>query len=519
MTSFMDNDQVLKSVIRSLHTIGAVVEVTWREYEGDSLVEKYFVVANPKWLADLLRSVVTVGGSVVRNGLIGKKQLIALWSGQYQCAAEPLVHLMSQLDVMVSVEDGEQFLIPCMLPDTKPDNVSLTCPDPRWTFRRSYFMTDEKAVPIGVMGKVIAISMRWGRIVTAWRDGCVVAKDDVWYSVRRQRVRQRVDGSGRSFMTDAVHVIMSANRAESSSSARSSFLRFRQLISNVLCEFYHVPHVEVIPMDDECADWTTLDDVLFALKSKKCMVTSHLGEQRRVDTLCSDLRVESMVVNIPAGNIRISGEIGRGSFGVVMKGELLPSPGDDFDVPSHLARKKKSKKESKKKKKKKAIPVAVKMIEEPSSHRDGSAEKRQSDKGTLLSTNWEIYLMSTIQHPNVVQLYGVCVEKPSPWLIMELMNGGDLLTALTDPLLVAKSLDHFWLAYDRKYSETLLQGAFSVSMGEFATQIDALRSSVRSSGSEELSGCCEQFLESAERHLNERTKDSFLALTSLKKRV
>jgi hypothetical protein len=518
MTSFIDNDQVLKSVIRSLHTIGAVVEVTWHEYEGDSLVEKYFVVGNPKWLADLLKSVVTVGGSVVRNGLIAKRQLIALWSGQYQCAAEPLVQLMSQLDVMVSVDDDDQYLIPCMLPDTKPDNVPLTCSDPRWIFRRSYFMTDEKTVPIGVMGKVISISMRWGRVVTAWRDGCVVAKDDVWYSVRRQRVRQRVDSSGRSFMTDAVHIVMSANRAESSSAARSSFVRFRQLISNVLCEFYHVTHVEVIPMDDECADWATMDDVLFALKSKKCMVTSHLGEQRRVDTLCSDLRVESMVANIPAGNIRIFDEIGRGSFGVVMRGEFLPSPGDELEVPSHLARKSKSKKE-KKKKKKKAIPVAVKIMEAPSAHRDGSAERRQAEKASLLSTNWEIYLMSTIQHPNVVQLYGVCVEKTSPWLVMELMNGGDLLAALTDPLGVSKMTENFWVVFNRKYSDILLLSHSSVSLSDFGSQIDALRSSVRLSGSEELCSCCEQFLESAERHLNERTKDSYMALTSLKKKV
>ena len=297
MLPFIGNEDSLKMIIRSLHTIGAIVEVKWYEYKGDDLKERAYVVTDPKWLADLMKSVVTIGGSVVKCGVISKKQLLSLFSKQFQCDLETLIRLMCQLDVTVEMDEGERYLVPCMLADTKADNVTLKCKNPRWTFRRSYFISDGKSVPVGVMGKVIAISMRWGRVVSAWKDGCVVTRDDVWYSVRRNWVhipKKRVGSVSFAPMTDGVHIVMSSNSDGSTSESRVSFVRFRQLISNVLCEFYHVTSSEVIPTDDDCDDWCTLDEMAAAIKEKNCVVTTHKGEQKRIDTLCCDLRADAV---------------------------------------------------------------------------------------------------------------------------------------------------------------------------------------------------------------------------------
>ena len=102
----------MRTVVRSLHFIDAVVEIKWLEYEGDALVERVYVIGNPKWLADLLRTIVTVCGGAVKNGVTTRKQLIGLWS-QFKCETEQLIQLMGQLDVMVPLEEeGERFLIP-----------------------------------------------------------------------------------------------------------------------------------------------------------------------------------------------------------------------------------------------------------------------------------------------------------------------------------------------------------------------------------------------------------------------
>ena len=91
----------------------------------------------------------------------------------------------------------------------------------------------------------------------------------VCYSVRQQRIDRGTDG---------VHILMSSPEGALSFS-RSSFMHFRLSISNVLSEFYHILHLEVIPLDDECTDWCTVEDVIVSLKKKVSHVNSHSGER------------------------------------------------------------------------------------------------------------------------------------------------------------------------------------------------------------------------------------------------
>ncbi len=90
MLKFIEREDLLQAVIHCLLVNGANVEIKWLEYQGNNLAERIFVVSNPKWLADLLKTVVTVGGGIVKNELISRKQLIGLWS-HLECEKEPLI--------------------------------------------------------------------------------------------------------------------------------------------------------------------------------------------------------------------------------------------------------------------------------------------------------------------------------------------------------------------------------------------------------------------------------------------
>jgi hypothetical protein len=460
MLSFIEKEDILKTVIRSLHTIGAIVEISWLEYEGDSLVEKFFIISNPKWLADLFCTIVTVGGGIVKNGFISRRQLVSLWK-QYECDTEPLIQLMEQLDIMVRLDEN-QFLIPCMLPDTVSETLSFSCKNPRWTFRRSYFMSEEKAVPIGVIGKMIAHSLRWGCVQTIWKEGCIVVKDEICYSVRRQRVRENTS-NGQSRVVDAIHILMSSPQRDSSA-ARTTFMHFRQSISNVLKEFYHISYLEVIPIDDECHDWFTHDDAIEAIRKKSPWITSHSGAEKRVDAFCSDLRVEAMVTNIPISSLNLFEDLGKGAYGVVKRGEVIPFRGFDLGLDGKG-----------KEKEGETIEVAVKILKDIGS--DSSGEK-SNEIHALVSTNWEIFLMSSIRHVNVVRLLGVCVESNTPLLVMELMKGGDLFVALTDPSHLVKNIEKFSKSFDFEYKKAVFGGSPLQMREALQNEIILLRRSV-----------------------------------------
>ena len=464
MMGFIENEDLLKTVIHSLHVIGVIVEIKWSEYEGDVLVEKVFVIGNPKWLSDLLRTIVTVSGGGVKNGLISRKQLIGLWS-QLKCDVEPLIQLMNQLDIMVRLGDGEEFLIPCMLPDSISQNGSeFVCSNSHWIFRRSYLMCEGKAIPIGVIGKMIAVSMRWGQVKSVWKEGCVVMKDDVWYSVRRQRVKQN-NGNGTMSVVDGIHILMSSMIGNDSTFCQKSFRHFRQCLSNVLCEFYHIKHIEVIPIDDECSDWCCVDDVMKSIHEKVCWVTSQNGEKKRVDALCCDLRVEEFVMKISSSDIKLYEILGRGAFGTVQRGEVI----------CHNRREKEKEKESENESEREILEVAVKVLEKKDEEKKESEGNLQNEKESekdenvdikdIVSTNWEMYLMSSIDHVNVVKLIGVCVEEKTPWIVMELMKGGDLYTSLTDPSKLKNPLGKFVKSFQIEYNKVVL-GNSSLTMRE-----------------------------------------------------
>ena len=59
--------------------------------------------------------------------------------------------------------------------------------------------------------------------------------------------------------------------------------------------------------------------------------------------------------------------------------------------------------------------------------------------------------MSCISHVNVIQLEGICIEKESPWIVMELLKGEDFYTALTDPFHLDQVLSNFLSSFDVAY--------------------------------------------------------------------
>mmetsp|Transcript_10404 Transcript_10404/g.26180 ORF Transcript_10404/g.26180 Transcript_10404/m.26180 type:complete len:295 (+) Transcript_10404:207-1091(+) len=67
---------------------------------------------------------------------------------------------------------------------------------------------------------------------------------------------------------------------------------------------------------------------------------------------------------------------------------------------------------------------------------DHSAASKPNDKATmdqLREFRWEVWLMSAVQHPNMVKLVGYSVS-PAASILMEVVHGGELYKQLHDPL-------------------------------------------------------------------------------------
>ncbi|XP_014673743.1 PREDICTED: ALK tyrosine kinase receptor-like [Priapulus caudatus] len=97
------------------------------------------------------------------------------------------------------------------------------------------------------------------------------------------------------------------------------------------------------------------------------------------------------LTEIPRENLTLVKALGQGAFGEVYQGLLLHVPGEPPD-----------------------LPVAVKTLPELSTD--------QAEMDFLM----EALIMCKFNHPNIVRFIGVCFEKHPRFIILELLNGGDL---------------------------------------------------------------------------------------------
>jgi hypothetical protein len=174
---FIQSPSIGLQCINSLYSLGWIMIIRWPSYDGNELVENAFLILDPKWLALLLSSVVTMRHSFAKDGILSLEDLKSIWHSVPPEYHNPLLHLMNHLDVLLPL-DSNRLLVPCLLPPNRPDHIALSLVGGH-VLRRSFILDEEVSMPIGAIGKVIAASLRWGSVKYGWRDGCVVIKNNV----------------------------------------------------------------------------------------------------------------------------------------------------------------------------------------------------------------------------------------------------------------------------------------------------------------------------------------------------
>lgn len=101
----------------------------------------------------------------------------------------------------------------------------------------------------------------------------------------------------------------------------------------------------------------------------------------------------SLLPSVSLSKLKLSNILGKGAFGEVYEGLMTSSSGVE-------------------------TRVAIKTLRR---------EHSKHDKEEFLK---EAQLMSNFKHDHILRMIGVCIETDPPYIIMELMEGGDLLSFL-----------------------------------------------------------------------------------------
>ena len=213
-------------------------------------------------------------------------------------------------------------------------------------------------------------------------------------------------------------------------------------------------------LDEEGNDYVTKTDVFAAMKSHTNALASCVG-RKAVDWkgLVPDvLNVDiHSVPQIEKSKLKMKRMLGRGAFGDVWLADWLRGDGDFMEVavkrwrndlsPSSGGSKKRKNDREKEKE------------NEGEGEEEEEEEEKSIDNDTVKAMDlWikELSVMLQLHHPNLMRLFGVCVEEQPAWLVMEVMRGRCLNDELTDPLGFVAMLEAFC-------------GAFGAAVGVFGS--------------------------------------------------
>ena len=235
------------------------------------------------------------------------------------------------------------------------------------------------------------------------------------------------------------------------------------------------------PSSDSCHFF--LSDLYTSMVERTGSVMCSKGHKIRMDVLVPDFLFDSPLV-LSWDSMKIGKELGRGAYGRVLAGEFTPQPPIQSPIfssahpPSFSSISRPSERPGKShfssysplRSTTSSSPlffdssissperqgggrdppqqVAIKLLDRDLSENDKTA-------GNLLKNlQVEVYAMSCVAHPNIVQLLGVCLPSPTPQgdhesktaIVMELVGGGTLYDCINNLdlkiyLLVEKLVD------------------------------------------------------------------------------
>eukprot|EP01119_Soliformovum_irregulare_P016349 TRINITY_DN4710_c0_g2_i3.p1 TRINITY_DN4710_c0_g2~~TRINITY_DN4710_c0_g2_i3.p1 ORF type:complete len:1173 (+),score=432.27 TRINITY_DN4710_c0_g2_i3:488-3520(+) len=386
------DDQQLTRAAKLLHELGSMVY-----FETDHKLNDT-VVLDPKWLTSLLATVWTTYHTFNANGILPHQALPQIWR-------EPLfpnkIHavLLSLLEnfeiafpltPFSSNYDG-QSLIPSLLPANRPPNFEQLWPDQLPTTEKHLSRCYKfDFIPYGLFGRLIVRCLRNFEATTYWRGGIVLMAEDrkkilieLLPELSMMRITARTAGKSVDIPRDIIETV------------------------ETLIRYWYRVNMQVLVPCLHCVEELYDDPTMFQLE--ECQTLAVTGKQyincRRIDTmtpvnldrLVPDLTLKNLdLLKINYEDLKFQGILGEGGAAFVSKGEWNKQL------------------------------VAIKKLK---MREDFSSPSDQDDQDESFSKIFnefrrEVFIMSGLEHPNLVNLKGLCMDPLC--IVTEFLAFGDL---------------------------------------------------------------------------------------------
>ncbi|KAH3744947.1 leucinerich repeat kinase [Pelomyxa schiedti] len=390
-------DDKIKEVALFLHGVGSILY-----YEAAHSQLGDYVVLHPKFLADVMSTTITFKTNMINNGFISKEALLQLWHMYDLKSHSMIAELLSLFLILhpITINRKDGYLVPCALPEKAPPDSENPDPPETREYRTQERVFSFPCLPIGLFGRVLVRIMHIPNIVkyTFWKDNLkmeVLPEADA----RTQFASVVFDSSSglTPFLTISVRAPANSNQfllLKIIEAVDSTIDCFYKGLSLDIKQYVTCPHC-VDPSGSPSAPLPhrfRLDEIFSALKQRNTLFCEVEKINVRPHALVPDLMFQHFS-QIQESELSGLVQIGQGGFGKIYKAT--------WDGKE----------------------VAVKELF-VSTDSEEALEK-------LMDFKREVSLMSTLNSPFVVKLFGISnPEDRPPMMVMEFVPQGDLMKIL-----------------------------------------------------------------------------------------
>ena len=391
-----------------LHDVGSLIYF-------DNPALRDIVILDPQWLANIFASLITFNHQWIKDGILKTSDLPQIWKQYPKQLYSKLMMLLKKFGVASSLHQekslsdsklADTYLIPSLLPESKPDIISKLWPpqteDDTMEFGRLYTFDFSFE-----FSKILVTLLHADNLenISFWKNGILI-KELNFYEISKQRALIQ-------WLPNSSQLKVSVRVSKEYFSKLQKLQLLRQLLEviDTILEGFYCGSPSVI-REVECSHCLSrrscllegiykykLDDLVESISDGRWIVYCRNVPTRPVDIryLAPDISFCDFPV-ISQDKYEIKKEVGRGGFGIVY---LANISGYDAAVKELLFNGNDNN--------------TIDTIDDDG---ESGAYKKFSE------FQQEVYVMSALNHINLVRLFGVSINPLR--MIMEWCGKGDL---------------------------------------------------------------------------------------------
>ncbi|RNA26409.1 putative serine threonine- kinase pats1, partial [Brachionus plicatilis] len=170
-----ENDEILGAV-RFLNDLGSI-----QYFERNGLKDK--VVIDPQWIIKVISCIVSVKNTAIEDGKLVHANISKIWDKYDQSLHDWILKLTEEFDLTFSVSDKKMHIIPCLLPEKKPDfewaDLSQMDSHSLSTSLKEYIVVyNFEYLPAGLFNRIQVRLYQYGDNSIIWKHGSLLRKNN-----------------------------------------------------------------------------------------------------------------------------------------------------------------------------------------------------------------------------------------------------------------------------------------------------------------------------------------------------